>query len=511
VHDTAFAVDRCSKIGAVIRETLADFSARGYAALPSEFDTMSAADLRRRIARREVSPVEVTRHALERAEATQASLNAFFVIAHEAAMQQARQAEDAVMRGLPLGLLHGIPFSAKDLIAVGGLPFAFGSRTMADNIAAADAPAVERAKRAGAILIGKTTTAEFGCKAVGDSPLTGITRNPWNPAKTPGGSSAGAAASVAAGVTPFALGTDGGGSIRIPCCFTGLAGIKGQFGRVPVWPTAATPTLSHVGPMARSMEDAALLFMAIAGYDARDPFAVAGPVPDLIAACAAGARGLKIAYSPTLGYARPEAEVSRIVAAAAQKFAELGCTVELVEKVFEEDPVDLWTAEFYGGIGTRLRTFVENQRDLLDPAVADILQAALKQDMREYYAKVFERYALREKVRAFFERYDLLLSPVLPVTSLDAGRNVPESLADRNLVSWVYYTYPFNLTGQPAATVCAGIAADGMPVGLQIVGRLLGEYDVVRAAAAYERMQPPPPLPPAARGGGMGGNQGADA
>jgi aspartyl-tRNA(Asn)/glutamyl-tRNA(Gln) amidotransferase subunit A len=446
----------------------------------------TARELRRMIARREVSPVEVTRRALEQAEATQSTLNAFFVLLPDRAMAQARRAEDAVMRGEPLGPLHGVPFSAKDLMAVGGVRYAFGSRTMADNVAPADAPAVERAKAAGAILIGKTTTSEFGCKAVGDSPLTGITRNPWNLGKTPGGSSAGAAASVAAGITPFALGTDGGGSIRIPCSLTGLAGIKGQFGRVPVWPHAATPTLAHVGPMARNIFDAALLFMAIAGYDARDPHGVAGPVPDLVAACETGAQGLRIAYSPTFGYARPEADVLRVVGAAVQRFEGLGCTVELVDNVFERDPVDLWTAEFYAGVATRLRTFVETKRELLDPAVAEMLDAALRQDMRDYYAKVFERYALREKMQLFFERYDVLLSPVLPVTSVDVGRNVPQSLPDRNPISWVYYTYPFNLTGQPAATVCAGIASDGMPVGLQIVGRTHGEYDMVRAAAAFD-------------------------
>ena len=451
---------------------------------------MTALALRRLIARREVSPVELTRRALEKAEATQASLNAFFVLMPEQAMEQAKRAEDAVMHGLPLGLLHGLPFSAKDLIAVAGVPFAFGSRTMANNIAAADAPAVERAKAAGAILIGKTTTSEFGCKAVGDSPLTGITRNPWNLGKTPGGSSAGAAASVAAGITPFALGTDGGGSIRIPCCLTGLAGIKGHFGRVPVWPNAATPTLSHVGPMARNIADAALMFMAVAGHDPRDPFAVTGPPPDLLAACGGNARGLKIAYSPTLGYAQPDAEVVRMVETAAHRFEDIGCIVELVEIVFERDPVDLWAAEFYAGIATRLRPFFETQRDLLDPAVASMLEIAMRQDMHEYYGKVFERYALRDKVRLFFERYDLLLSPVLPVTSLDVGKNFPDALGHRDPVSWVYYTYPFNLTGQPAATVCAGIAADGMPVGLQIVGRAHGEYDVVRAAAAYERTHP---------------------
>ena len=458
--------------------------------MSADLDTMTAMELRRRVTRKDVSPIELTHRALAKAEATQENLNAFFVLLPEAALAAARAAEDAVMRGQPLGLLHGLPFSAKDLMAVAGVPYASGSRTMAKNIAGVDAPAVQRARAEGAILIGKTTTSEFGCKPVGDSPLTGITRHPWNLAKTPGGSSAGAAASVAAGITPFALGTDGGGSVRIPCCFTGLAGIKAHFGRVPVWPTSATPTLAHVGPIARNVGDAALLLMAIGGYDPRDPFSVSTAMPDLLGACRASVADLRIAYSTTLGYARPDTDVAVIVESAARAFEDLGCAVEEVDKVFDRDPADLWTAEFYAGVGTRLRPFVQTQRDLLDPAVAEVLDAALSLDMRHYYEKVFERYAFRDEVRAFFESYDLLLSPVLPVTSLDAGKKIPDHLQDRNLVSWVYYTYPFNLTGQPAATVCASFAADGMPVGLQIVGRALGEYDVVRAAAAFERTKP---------------------
>lgn len=458
--------------------------------MKTPFARMGAREARDRVARRELSPVELTRAALDAAQATQASLNAFFLIFEEEAMAAAREAEAAVMRGDDLGPLHGIPFSAKDLMAVRGARYASGSRAMADNVASVDAPAVERAKAAGAILIGKTTTSEFGCKPVGDSPLTGITRNPWNLEKTPGGSSAGAAASVAAGVTPFALGTDGGGSIRIPCAFSGLAGLKGQFGRVPVWPTSATPTLAHVGPIARDMDDAALLFAAIAGHDARDPFSVAGPVPDVEAAVGQPIEGMRIAWSPTLGYARPSPEVLRVTKAAVERLSDLGAVVEEVETVFETDPAELWIAEFYAGVGTRLRTVVENQRDLLDPSVAVVLEAALGQEMRAYYETVFARYALREEMRRFFERYDVLLSPVLPVSSLDAGLDMPAHLADRNLVSWVFYTYPFNLTGQPAAAVCAGLDGDGMPVGLQVVGRSLGEADVVRVAAAVERVRP---------------------
>jgi aspartyl-tRNA(Asn)/glutamyl-tRNA(Gln) amidotransferase subunit A len=459
--------------------------------MSAEFDTMSATEMRRRIVAREISPVDLTRRALEKAEATQSTLNAFYLLMPDEALAAARQSEAAVMKGDPLGPIHGLPFSAKDLMAVKGVGYASGSLTMKSNVAAVDAPAVERAKAAGGILIGKTTTSEFGCKPVGDNRLTGITRHPWNLDKTPGGSSAGAAASVAAGVTPFALGTDGGGSIRIPASFCGLAGIKGQFGRVPVWPTSATPTLAHVGPLARSVEDAALLFSVVAGFDRRDPFSVAGPVPDVVAAFTQSVAGMKVAYSPTLGYARPNADVLKVTDRAAETLEELGCQVDLVENVFDADPADLWTAEFYAGVGIRLRSFMENQRDLLDPAVAEVLEPALTQDMRDYYTKVFSRYVLRDTVRGLFDRYDILISPVLPVTSLQVGKNVPDELSDRNLVSWVYFTYPFNLTGQPAASVCAGIAADGMPVGLQVVGRSHSEHDVVRLAAAFEQTHLP--------------------
>lgn len=457
---------------------------------PLPFACLSAREARARIARKDISPVELTRAALDAARNTQASLNAFFLIMEDEAMAAARDAEDAVMRGKALGPLHGLPFSAKDLMAVKGVTYASGSRAFAQNIAAVDAPAVERAKAAGAILIGKTTTSEFGCKPVGDSPLTGITRSPWNLEKTPGGSSAGAAASVAAGITPFALGTDGGGSIRIPCAFSGLAGIKGQFGRVPVWPTSATPTLAHVGPIARDMADAAMLFAAIAGYDARDPFSVAGPVPDVEGAVGTSIAGMRIAWSPTLGYARPDPEVLHITARAVERLAALGAHVEEVESVFATDPADIWINEFYAGVGTRLRGVIENQKDLLDPSVAVVLEAALGQEMRAYYETVFQRYALREEMRQFFTRYEALVSPVLPVTSLAAGLDMPAHLNDRNLVSWVFYTYPFNLTGQPAASLCAGLDAEGMPVGVQIVGPALGEADVVRVASAIESSRP---------------------
>ncbi len=452
----------------------------------------------------DVSATEVAQASLSRAQAQQRSINSFVTLSPDLALRQARAADAARAAGRSLGALHGLPISVKDLIAVEGLPFTSGSRAMASNVAAVSAPAVERLIAAGACVIGKTTTSEFGCKAVGDSPLTGITRNPWDLAKTPGGSSCGAAASVVAGVTPVALGTDGGGSIRIPASLCGLFGIKAQFARVPIFPVSATPTLAHVGPLAKTVRDAALLLSVISGHDARDPFAVAGPVPDYLGACGQSVKGMRIAWSATLGYARPDPEVVEITRRAAAVFAELGCTIVEVDKVLDDDPVDLWISEFYAGVGVRLKKVLAEQRELLDPAVADVLKDALGQTSEAYYTKVFRRYELREKLRAFFDNYDLLLTPATPTAAFDVGLNTPPGLTDRNIVSWVYYTYPFNLTGQPAASIPAGFTRDGLPVGLQMVGKTNSEVDIFRASAAFEAARPWVQRYPAPSGSAIG-------
>lgn len=460
----------------------------------------SAIELGRAIAKKEVSPVEVMKQCLQRMEALEPKLNCFVTPMPEQAMAAARQAEKVVLAGEALGVLHGIPISVKDLIAVGGVKLTFGSRAMAENVAGADAPSVERIKAAGACLIGKTTTTEFGCKGGGDSPLTGTTRNPWDLEKTPGGSSLGAASSVAAGITPFALGTDGGGSIRVPSSFSGVFGIKAQFGRVPVFPASATPTLAHVGPLARTVRDAALLLKVISGHDRRDPFSVAGPVPDFLGACELPVKGMKIAWSATLGYAKPTSEVVAITEAAVKIFEELGCDVELIDDFIGDNPFDMWVAEFYAGVGTRLRSVLRDTPQLLDPAVVGVLGPALEQTLDAYYTKVFRRYDYREKIRSRFESIDLLLSPTAPVPAFEVGVDIPPQLTESNIVSWQYYTYPFNLTGQPAASIPVGFTAAGLPVGLQMVARINHETDIFRAAAALESARPwahltPPAFP----------------
>lgn len=457
----------------------------------------SAISLAKALADKDVSAVEVMRDCLDRQAALEPQLNCFVTAMPDQAMAAARRADEALQAGKPLGPLHGLPISVKDLIAVGQVKQTFGSRTMADNIAASDAPSVERIKIAGACIIGKTTTTEFGCKGGGPSPLTGTTRNPWDISKTPGGSSLGAASSVAAGVTPFALGTDGGGSIRLPSSFSGLFGIKAQFGRVPVFPAAATPTLAHVGPLARTVRDAALLLGVISGHDRRDPFSVAGPVPDYLAACDRPVKGMRIAWSPGLGYGKPSPDVLTACEGAVKALESLGCEIiewhstagDCKSDISNLDPIDLWMAEFYAGVGTRLQRVMRDSRELLDPAVARMLDPALHQSLDAYYGKVFRRYEYRECMRARFESIDLLITPTTPFTAFGAEADAPETEED-NIIAWMHYTYPFNLTGQPAASIPVGFDTAGLPIGMQMVAKINHEVDIFRAAAAFEAAHP---------------------
>lgn len=454
----------------------------------SDFIYKSISELSKGLSEKEFSATELLDDVVARYEQLEPQLNMFSHVDFDAARISAQATERRIQRGEKLGELDGIPTSVKDLIAVKGMPQQFGSRSVSAAPIAADAPAVERLRNAGAVILGKSTTSEFGCKAVGDSPLTGITRNPWNRAKTPGGSSAGAAAMVAAGLVPYAIGTDGGGSLRIPASLCGLFGIKAQFGRVPVFPTSATPTLAHVGPLARNVEDAAAVLDVIAGYDRRDPATVSGQLPDFLGA-GRGSRKMRIAWSPTLGYGRIDDDVREITEKAVDTIADMGLEIDRVDNVMD-DPIDLWTAEFYAGVGTKLRQVVLDDPDILDPAVLEVLKQALAQDMEAYYRKVFDRYAFREKMRQFFERYDLLITPTLPVSSFDVGLDVPPGYEDKSIVSWATFTYPFNLTGQPAASIPVGMTQGGLPVGLQVVSSSHDEASILSLAAAFQRASP---------------------
>ncbi len=450
---------------------------------------LSAIDLADLIRRKQVSPVEVVEALLGRIELVNPRLNAYCTVTADAARTAARAAEAAVLRGDPLGPLCGVPFSVKDLVITRGVRTAFGSRIYEHHIPDEDAPVVERLCAAGAIMVGKTTTPEFGWKGATDSPLTGISRNPWDLTKTPGGSSGGAAAAVAAGLAPLAVGTDGGGSIRIPASFCGVFGLKPTCGLVPVYPTPNTGTLSHVGPMTRSVRDAALMLQVLAGPDDRDPLSFPATGIDFTGGLDDGIRGLRVAWSPTFGYAKVAPGVRVLAEAAARRFQDLGCQVEEVERVFA-DPDPIWAPLFYAGVAARLEPFLAEWRDRIDPGLLEVVEEGNRLSGVELIKASFARAAFYQEVRQFFQRYDLLLSPTLAVPPFAAGMERPPDYPAGSRLSWVAFTYPFNLTGHPAATVPCGFTADGLPIGLQIVGRRLQDGLVLRASAAFEAALP---------------------
>lgn len=443
----------------------------------------SALAMAERIRAKELSPVEAVRNALTRLDEVEPHINAFVTRDDEGALAAAREAEAAVMRGDRFGLLHGVPVSVKDLIDVAGMPCKYGSLTMTDYQPSEDAPSVARLRAAGAIVIGKTTTSEFGYRGYTKSLVHGNTRNIWDLGRTPGGSSGGAVSSVAAGVTPLALGTDGGGSIRAPASFTGLVGIKAQFGRVPVWPASATPTLAHVGPLARSVGDAALCLSVIAGADLRDHSSLLPPLTENLGS--ARVEGLRVAFSPTLGYARVDPEIAAIVADAVRAAGPaLGDVVEVADVC--PDPAEILATEFIAGCSARIGDTVDRAPELVDPPLLGAIRALRTRSAGDYARVLRMRLEHRETMRRFFERHDVLLTPTTPVAAWPIeNEGVPPGYEDATV--WSYFTYPFNLSGQPACSIPCGFTKGGLPVGLQIAVRPLEEDLMVSVAKALER------------------------
>ncbi len=447
----------------------------------------SATELAAGYRARKLSPVEVVDAVLQRIERVNPRLNAFCLVTADGARREAKLAEATLAHGERLSPLFGIPLSVKDMVLTKGVRTTFGSAIYADHVPTEDAPMVESLRRAGVILTGKTTTPEFGYKGATDSPLLGVSRNPWRLDRTPGGSSGGAAAAAAAGLGPLHTGGDGGGSIRIPGSFCGVFGLKPSYGLVPAYPASAVGTLAHLGPITWSVRDAALMLQAMARADHRDPTCLPGPFPDYLAACDAGVKGLRIAWSPTLGYATLHPDVARLTAAAARRFGDLGCDVEQVDRVCD-DPYPAWAVLFNVGLAGRLAPYLAEHRERMSPTLVPILEAAQALGALDVARANAERAAFYETMRRFFQVYDLLLTPALPVPAFAAGRDAPDGAP--TILSWGAFTYPFNLTGQPAATLPCGFTTEGLPVGLQIVGRRLADPMVLAAAAAFEAIQP---------------------
>lgn len=449
---------------------------------------LTASELLAAYRSRERSPVEVAREALERIERD--DCNAFCLVDGERALEEARASEARWAAGEPAGALDGVPVAIKDLLLTRGWPTLRGSRHI-DPAGpwVQDAPVVAALRRSGAVLPGKTTTPELGWKGVTDSPLTGVTRNPWDRERTPGGSSGGSAAALAAGLVPLALGTDGGGSIRIPCGFTGLVGLKPTYGRVPAWPASPFGAVAHLGPMARTVTDTALLLDVLCERDARDWVQLPPPRRGFLDGLEDGVAGLRIAFSPELGHASVDPEVAAVVMRAVVAFAALGAQVEHAEPGFE-DPYGTFEVLWTSGAARA----VADIGGADDPGLLESVAAGSEYAATDYLAALQQRDRLAVKMSRFHEQWDLLLTPTLPLPAFTTGREAPEDWDEQRWPSWTPFSYPFNLTQQPAATVPCGFTSAGLPIGLQIVGPRYGDALVLRAARAYEAANPQPTL-----------------
>ncbi|MCX5333850.1 amidase [Streptomyces sp. NBC_00140] len=439
----------------------------------------------------EFSPVEVTRAALERAERIQPEVNAFVRITAQEALAQARESADRWRRGEPAGLVDGVPVTVKDILLMRGAPTLKGSKALSEKGRwDEDAPSVARLREHGAVFLGKTTTPEFGWKGVTDSPLSGVTRNPHDPSRTAGGSSGGAAAAVALGAGPLALGTDGGGSVRIPAAFCGIFALKPTYGRVPLYPASAFGTLAHVGPMTRDAADAALMLDVIGAPDGRDWSGLGPSAVSHRGVLREGVRGLRIAYSPSLGgQVRVQPGVSAAVRRAVERLARLGAYVEETDPDLT-DPVDAFHTLWFSGAARVTQRFGPYQRELLDPGLREICGLGARYSALDYLAAVDVRMDLGRRMGRFHESYDLLVTPTVPITAFEAGAEVPKGSGHRRWTGWTPFTYPFNMTQQPAASVPVGVDGDGLPVGLQIVAARHRDDLVLRAAHALDEVTP---------------------
>jgi aspartyl-tRNA(Asn)/glutamyl-tRNA(Gln) amidotransferase subunit A len=459
--------------------------------------SLSAADLVEQYKKKALSPVEVTRAALDRIARLQPVYNAFALVGEQEAMRDARASEARWLRGEPAGLVDGLPTTVKDLLLAKGWPTRRGSLTVDPNQPwDEDSASVARMREQGAVILGKTTTPEFGWKGVTDSPLTGLTVNPWNTGVTPGGSSGGAAVASAFGMGVMHIATDGGGSIRIPAGFCGQFGFKPTFGVVPVHPHPPPWTMWHQGPIARTVHDAALMLTVISRPDVRDFYAAPPLGIDYRDGLDSGVRGMRVAYSRTLGYAKVDREVAALVDAGVKQLGSLGAQVEELD-LDHTDPIETMQPLWSVALAMAVQPMSEAQRKLVEPPLLALAQPGFGISALEYRALEKQREALGRRMNLLHQQYDLLVTPQLATTAFPVNHEVPPGNGMKRWWEWSPFTYPFNLTQQPAATVPCGFASNGLPVAMQFVGAKFQDARVLRAARAWELAHPfrMPPLP----------------
>ncbi|MEL0616068.1 amidase [Cobetia marina] len=457
---------------------------------PTQLSELTAIDALALFRRGELSPVELTRDCLERIDTLNPKINAFVHIAHDGAMKAAKDAEARWMKGTPCGPLDGIPTTLKDLTLSRGMPTRYGSATTSpDGGSDVDAPVAASLRKAGAVFLGKTASPEYGWKGVTDNPLHGVTRNPWNTALTSGGSSGGAGAAAALNLGMLHQGSDAGGSIRIPCSFTGTFGLKPTFGWIPQWPTSAMSTLSHLGPMTRTASDSLLMLESMAQPDSRDGLLGDPDSLRMDTRTPVSLQGWKIAYSPTLGYVEVAPDIRKRVDNAVAQLSRLGAEVIEIDPGFS-CPLETFNTLWFAGATQVLEKMTDSQRDQMDPGLLDIAARGSNISLSQYLAARRERTALCAHMQSFHEQWDLLITPTLPISPFTAGHNVPPGGKYHDWMEWTPFSYPFNLTQQPAASLPCGLDDQGLPVGLHIVGGKFMDMKVMHAAMLLEEMLP---------------------
>lgn len=451
----------------------------------------TAAHLSRLYARGKASPVEAMQAVLTRSDAINPRINCFRQVDHEAALKAARESEKRWKKGRPLSPLDGVPVSIKELVRVKGWPATMASKLTDKTPSDADAPAVARLREAGAIVFAQSTSSEYGHKGVTDSPLNGISRNPWNLERTPGGSSGGAGAAVAAGLGPLAIGTDGGGSVRIPSSFNGLVGLKATFGRVPAWPPGLNGDLANTGPMCRTALDCALMMNVISRPDARDPYQLPADETDYTHKLNRSLKKPKVAFILRMGDHPIDIEVAALVTKAVKRLEAAGCTVEEVEPPFSyAEASRCFVTHWLSNSQRLLSLFPESRHGDFDPSLLAGAKAGQKYSLQDVTAAQSIRRDMSVAWNLFFETYDFLVTPTVAVQPFEVGKALPDGPNGEPNRQWSPYTSTFNLTRHPAASVPCGISREGLPVGLHIVAGHYRDAAVLRAAAIYTEIHP---------------------
>lgn len=458
---------------------------------------LSATELRARIGRREVSPVEIVSAVLARAEALQPELNCFITLCGDEALAEARAAERKMMAGEPLGLLHGLPVTVKDIVNTKGVKTTFGAVPYKDNVPTEDAVAVAKLRAAGAILIGKTTTPEFGSKCLTDSPLFGRTRNAWDARRSSGGSSGGAAVAVASGIAPLAIATDGGGSTRIPAACNGVVGLKQSNGVIAHSQALdAFGNQTYVTPTTRTVADTALMMQAMAGEDACDPWSIGVPVPDFIGTAAprGDLRGQKVLFCASPRGRPVSADVAASFKASLERLAALGAELEEFSgEGYDVEPI--WRAINHTVWRSRFSKLVAEHGDVLSEAFVKQIALATNVSGVDYQEAMFARTALFRRVQSLLARGHLLAMPTITRTALPIDQDLFGTIEidgqhfDSVRPHWFPWTMPFNMTGHPAISLPCGFGSDGLPIGLQLVGRFRADAELLRVSALFEASQ----------------------